>query len=86
LQVICLLNDCRRLPEEEELVIRDLAFQNGRILLVILTKLDKLNRRQRDKQVKAVARAYGLEPEDLILSGEKYPTESFWERIESLLQ
>lgn len=86
LQVICLLNDCRRLPQAEELAIRDLAFQNGRILLVILTKLDKLNRGQRDKQVKAVALAYGLEPEDLILSGEKYSTEPFWERIEGLLQ
>ncbi len=86
LKVVCLLNDCRRMPEAEELAIRNLAFENGKSLLVVLTKIDKLKKNLQKKQIQLIATAYGLEADDLILSGEKDSTEPFWERIEGLLQ
>lgn len=85
LGVVCLLNDCRRLPEREELAIRDLAFRSDRNLLVVLTKLDKLSGNERRKQVSAISKAYGLAPDDLVLSGEKTPGEEVWSRMLPLL-
>lgn len=81
LQVVCLLNDCRRLPEEEEFLIRKLVYDRGIALQIVLTKCDKLKAGQRVKQIKEVAAGYGLEPADLVLTGDKMPVSSFWESI-----
>lgn len=81
LEVICLLNDCRRDAERDELAIRDLAFEHDKRLLVILTKTDKLKTSELNKRTQSVADSYGLDKEDLILTGEKVPTNVFWERV-----
>ena len=81
---VCLLNDCRREPQAEELSIRDLCFDSGAHLFVIATKIDKLKQRERHKQLQRVAGDYGLEKEDLLFSGEK-TTPALWERLLPLL-
>jgi len=85
LKIICLLNDCRREPENEELGLQRLAFESNRQVLVILTKLDKLKKSERSKQIERVSMAYGLTPLDVELStSEQSPGElmqRFWARI-----
>ena len=86
LKVICLLNDCRRIPEAEELALRDLAFDAGKHCLVIATKVDKPKKRNELRSnIGRIAESYELEAEDLVLSGEKKPTQEFWERVLPLL-
>ncbi|MCB9029441.1 MAG: YihA family ribosome biogenesis GTP-binding protein [Deltaproteobacteria bacterium] len=85
LKVICLLNDIRRDPGEEELELRDFCFRNGKHLLVIVTKSDKVKRNDLKKRAKIISQRYHLEPEDLYLTGEKEATKSFWERVNPLL-
>ncbi len=84
LRIVCLLNDVRRLPEADELAIRDESFEHGRRLLVIATKMDKLKRSERAGQLEKVAGAYGLEPADLLTAGEGESVDAIWERLVSL--
>ncbi len=86
LKVMCLLNDCRRMPERDELALRDLVWDCGRSLLVIATKVDKLKKNSRPKQLKILASAYGLEKEDLLLSEESLKPVFIWNRILPLLE
>lgn len=81
LKLVCLLNDCRRDPKVEEIAIRDLAFNADIHYLVILTKTDKLSNNELAKQKKKVSAMYDLQPEDVLLSSNKFNTEIFWERI-----
>lgn len=81
LTTICLLNDCRRDPEDDELAIRDIAFAANVHLLVVLTKMDKLNQKEKHARPKAIAECYNLTTSDLIASGEKTPIQHLWERI-----
>lgn len=85
LEAVCLLNDCRREPEEDELLVMELTKQNGHLLLVVLTKCDKLTRQELTKCTTINAKAYGLAPSDLFLSGEGMDTPPLWEKINSLL-
>lgn len=85
LRAVLLLNDCRRDPEEDELAVRDVAFNNDRRLLVILTKADKLTRAQLERRTKEIAASYGLGGDDIIPSGEGIPVGRIWERLLMLL-
>ncbi len=86
LQVLCLLNDCRRDPVEEEIAIRDLAFNNDLHCLIVLTKTDKLSNNELSKQIKKISSLYNLQPEDVLLSSNKLKTEKFWQRISLLVK
>lgn len=85
LKVVCLLNDCRRDPEEEEIEIRNLVAEAGPHLLIIANKVDKLTRNEQAKRAPQIAGLYGLEKADILLSGEKVSPDPIWERILSLL-
>ncbi len=85
LSLICLLNDIRREPGTEEILLRDSAFESGVQLIVILTKADKLSNNDRIKAVKKISDLYGLSPGDVILSGEKISTRSVWGKILPIL-
>lgn len=85
LKVVCLLNDCRRNPQEDEYAIRSLAFERNIHLLVILTKIDKLNQKEKSARLKKLSDAYGLEKEDFILTGSKSQGTELWERVLPLL-
>ncbi len=85
LKVLCLLNDCRRDPEEDEIYVRDLAVEAGAHLLVVISKIDKLKANERKKRVAAIASLYGLEEPDVIVTGEGEPPNEFWRRVEAVL-
>jgi GTP-binding protein len=85
LKVVCLLNDSKRLPEQDELAIRDLCAQADVHLLVCATKCDRLKSKDLQKQLAAIAAAYNLEKKDLVITGEKTPAVKVWERILPLL-
>lgn len=85
LQVVCLLNDCRRDPGEEELAIRDLVFNSGKHCIIIMTKTDKLKSHEIRKRAQSISAEYQLQPEDLLLSSKNLKTDQFWTRIGHLL-
>ena len=85
LRVVLLLNDIRRAPEDDELAIREMAFRSERHLIVVLTKADKINRRERDAAVRQRAAEYGLEPEDVFVTGEKEPTGALLSHVMTLV-
>ena len=81
LRCVCLLNDCRRFPENEELYFRDQAFELGKPVLTVLTKCDKLSRNELNRQRLIISKCYGLEPGDLLLSSKNETIEGMWERL-----
>ena len=81
LSLVCLLNDSKRKPERDELALRDMAATYGIPVLVVVTKIDRLNQKEKNKQLKLIAAAYGLEPSDLAVTGEKTPGHKLWDRI-----
>lgn len=85
LRVVCLLIDSNREPDRDDLAVRDLAFDSGRHLIVVPTKVDRLKASERTKRLAAIARAFGLDPSDLVPAGEDIPTGPMWARIEPLL-
>lgn len=80
-KAICLLNDCRRLPEEDELGLQAICAEWGLHLLVLLTKVDKLKQGERIKQSTKIAQAYHLETQDIIPVGLKDNPEKVFERL-----
>ncbi len=85
LRCLFLLNDSRRKPGEDEIALRNLAFDAGVLVCVVLTKIDKLKKNDIKKQQASIAKAYGLEPADMILSGEKKDCQAIWNQIVALL-
>lgn len=85
LKVVCLLNDCRRAPGDEEFFVRDLAFSAEKHLLIVITKTDQLNRSELQQAMKKLAGHFELEMEDLLITGESLPVAPIWERIATLL-
>lgn len=81
LSVAVILNDSRRMPEQDEIALRDLAANSGRAVVVVLTKCDKLNRNETAKAVKDISKAYGLEGADLVLSGKGIDPSLVWKRV-----
>ena len=86
LKVALLLNDIRRDPQEDELAIRDLIFNLGIPLVVVLTKSDKLNQKLMHARSKELCGLYNLEPDDFIFSSPKLNTKNVWYRLLSLLE
>jgi GTP-binding protein len=80
-RLICILNDARRDPEHEELAVQAYAAERGVPYLVIVTKSDKLTRSELGKREKELAKAYGLEPKELVITGERIPVQAFWSRV-----
>ncbi|MCB0328214.1 MAG: ribosome biogenesis GTP-binding protein YsxC [Bdellovibrionales bacterium] len=84
LKGVFLLNDIRRDPEEDELAIQRLGFESEVPVIVVLTKADKIKRGELKKRQKEISKLYNLEPEDLIITGEKVSTEPLWRQVYSL--
>ena len=68
LNLVCVLVDIRH--EAQKLDIQMLTYVAELQLphVVVLTKADKLSRSQQQKQAGLLARAFGLEPEDLVVT------------------
>jgi GTP-binding protein len=85
LRAVCLLIDGRRDPEEEERTVVQLAQGHGRGLVVTVTKADKLGRTELAERLAAISGALDLEPDDLVVTGEKLPPAAWWKRVLPLL-
>ncbi|MEZ4753029.1 MAG: ribosome biogenesis GTP-binding protein YihA/YsxC [Bdellovibrionota bacterium] len=82
---VLLLQDIRRNLGEEELVAREIAFENGHVVFVVLTKVDKLKKNDVKKSAAKITKAFSLEDGDIILAGEKIPISNLYKMIEPLL-
>jgi GTP-binding protein len=82
---VILLNDCRRDPAEDELAVQSLCAQEGRHLLVVVTKLDTLKKNEQRKAVQRVAAAYHLEEGDVVATGERISPADIWQRVIAVL-
>lgn len=85
LRAMILLNDCRREPQDDELAVQRLCAEEGRHLLIVLTKFDTLRKNEQKPTVERIAKAYHLEAGDVLVTGEKLSPMPVWERILTLL-
>ncbi|MET3682563.1 GTP-binding protein [Alkalibacillus flavidus] len=67
LQATVLLVDFRHPPTEDDLIMYDYLKYFDLPVIVIATKLDKVKKSQRDKQLKVLKEELELEPEDVII-------------------
>ena len=65
--------------------MQSLAFEHGRHLVIVVTKIDKLNQAEKSANLKRIAQAYRLEISDLALAGEGLGTEAVWSRLWDLV-
>ncbi len=79
--------DIRRIPGEEDIQMLDWLEEFGVPTIPVVTKLDKVNRSQRDRQLKQIALATGLDKEvfSLFSAQTKEGRDDIWERIEDAL-
>jgi GTP-binding protein len=85
LRVVLLLTDIRRAPQEDEYAVQRLCGENERHCLIVATKVDTLKRSEQERALAAVARAYKLEPQDLLVTGEGVSVAPIWERVGLLI-
>lgn len=81
IRAVILLNDCRREPGEDERAIQGLCASEGIPCIIVLTKFDTLRQNDKPKAIKNVSGLYGLEPQDVLFTGEKISPDSIWERV-----
>ena len=81
LSVVCLLNEIRRDPEEEEHELVEFCKEHGRKLLVVVTKCDKVSRNELARRLRAIATCYRVAHEDLIATEKDCDPRLVWQRI-----
>jgi GTP-binding protein len=81
LRAVCLLTDIRRLPEAEELAVRDIVEERGLPLIVLATKSDKLSGNERPRQLAKIAEVLHLFPAQIEITGTTVPAHRTWGRI-----
>jgi GTP-binding protein len=81
LDCVILLIDSRRIPKQEEILIRQTAFAAGRRVFTIITKTDKLSKLEIKESIKNIARALSLEPTDIEITGSNINNQKIWERL-----
>ncbi len=87
LKGVVFILDIRRLPREEDIQMLDWLEEFGVPTILVITKIDKLSRNQRDRHVAQIAEATGL-PKDafsLFSAHTREGKEEIWERIEDAL-
>jgi GTP-binding protein len=86
LRAVLLLNDCRREPQRDELAIQDTCGRSGVSCLIVLTKMDTLKQNEKAKATAKVAKAYRLEPGDVLHAGEDLLVDPVWDRILTVIE
>ena len=89
LKLVFLLVDIRHDPSANDKSTYDWIVYNGYHPVVIATKLDKINRSQRAKQLKTIRQGLGMGAEDILIpfSAEtKEGREEIWELLERTVQ
>lgn len=79
--------DIRRIPREEDIKMLDWLEEFGVPTIPVVTKIDKVNRSQRDKQLRLIAAETGLPQEafSLFSATTREGSDEIWERIEDAL-
>jgi GTP-binding protein len=85
IKAVLLLNDCRRLPEDDELAIQRICAEEGVACLVVITKVDALRASEKARSIVELAKAYHLEAGDVLTTGTDVSTENVWERLVTLI-
>ncbi len=86
LAAVVFLQDGRRLPASEELFLWEFLREQGRRVIPVLTKADKLKRGERSRQLKLIAgalEAYEVEPDEFIWFSAltREGRDRLWERL-----
>lgn len=87
LKAVVVLFDIRRVPREEDLQLLDWLEEFSIPTIPVLTKIDKISRGERAKQIKPILEATGL-PRDafsLFSATSREGRDAIWERIEAAL-
>lgn len=87
LKAVVVLFDVRRVPREEDLQLLDWLEEFGIPTIPVVTKIDKISRGERARQLKPILEATGL-PRDaftLFSASSREGREAVWERIEAAL-
>lgn len=79
--------DIRRTPQQDDIKMLDWLEEFGVPTIPVVTKIDKVNRSQRDRNLRHIAEETGLAPEvfSLFSATSKVGREDIWERIEDAL-
>lgn len=87
LKGVVFILDIRRIPREEDIQLLDWLEEFGVPTIPVITKIDKVNRSQREKQIKLIVAETGLPREafSLFSAMTKEGSEEIWERIEDAL-
>lgn len=88
LKQVFLLIDIRHDPSANDKMMYDWIVSNGFHPVVVATKLDKIKRSQRDKQLNAVRNGLGLGKDDILIpvsSETKQGIDELWDTIESFV-
>lgn len=88
LKAVVVLFDIRRVPREEDLQLLDWLEEFSIPTIPVLTKVDKIGRGERARQIKPILEVTGL-PRDafsLFSATSREGRESIWERIEAALE
>lgn|GEM_PF-495092 len=85
LRVVILLNDCRRLPEDDERAVQRMCAESDVRCVVVVTKMDALKRSEQSRSRAEIAKAYQLESQDLLFTGESLSPQPVWDRLITLL-
>ena len=86
LKMVFLLIDIRHKPSKNDVMMYDWILHNGYRPVIIATKLDKLKRSQKDKQIKIVKEGLGVLPGTVVIpfsSVTKQGRDEIWELVES---
>lgn len=81
LEVVVLLNDSKRLPEDEEFAVAKVAMKSDRALIIVVTKVDRLNQSERAKALRRISEAYEVDPALLVLAGKNQSIVPFWNLV-----
>lgn len=87
LKALVLLFDIRRVPREEDLQLLDWLEEFAIPTIPVITKVDKIGRQQRERQIAAIVTETGL-PRDaftLFSAVTREGRDELWERIETAL-
>ena len=88
LKAVFLLIDIRHDPGANDRQMYEWIFSNGFEPIIIATKLDKIKRSQKDKQLKAIRQGLGTRPGTLIFpfsAQTKQGRDEIWQMIETLI-
>ncbi len=88
LKKVFLLVDIRHEPSANDKSMYEWIVHNGFEPIVIATKLDKINRSQKDKQVKMIKQSLGMKADGCLIpfsSVTKQGADEIWALIESML-